>query len=98
MRKMESRYAGTCRTCGVRFAAGTMIEYDRTGARGRKAQHIDCDAPSNGAGEAIGSYGEYGSTEWNNRPTHEIRTSGGTFYQRAGGRCEDAPCCGCCTC
>lgn len=26
------------------------------------------------------------------------RTSGGTFIQNANGRCEDAPCCGCCTC
>ncbi len=30
-------------------------------------------------------------------PVVEIRTSSGTFYQRSGGRCEDAPCCGCCT-
>jgi hypothetical protein len=27
-----------------------------------------------------------------------FRTSGGTFYQNAKGRCEDAPCCGCCNC
>jgi hypothetical protein len=26
-----------------------------------------------------------------------FRTSGGTFYRNARGRCEDAPCCGCCT-
>jgi hypothetical protein len=26
-----------------------------------------------------------------------IRTSGGTFYRNTAGRCEDAPCCGCCT-
>lgn len=26
-----------------------------------------------------------------------VRTSGGTFYRNARGRCEDAPCCGCCT-
>lgn len=25
-----------------------------------------------------------------------VRTSGGTFTQNARGRCEDAPCCGCC--
>lgn len=28
---------------------------------------------------------------------HVIRTSGGTFYRNKNGRCEDAPCCGCCT-
>ena len=27
----------------------------------------------------------------------EIRTSGGSFTQNRNGRCEDAPCCGCCT-
>jgi hypothetical protein len=26
-----------------------------------------------------------------------IQTSGGTFYRNKAGRCEDAPCCGCCT-
>ncbi len=26
-----------------------------------------------------------------------FRTSGGAFYRNARGRCEDAPCCGCCT-
>jgi hypothetical protein len=26
-----------------------------------------------------------------------IETSGGSFYQNAKGRCEDAPACGCCT-
>lgn len=26
-----------------------------------------------------------------------VETSGGTFTQNSRGRCEDAPCCGCCT-
>ena len=26
-----------------------------------------------------------------------ITTSGGTFTRNSNGRCEDAPCCGCCT-
>lgn len=29
--------------------------------------------------------------------SHVFRTSGGTFYRNRNGRCEDAPCCGCCT-
>ena len=97
MKKMESRFSGKCRACGVRFPAGTLIEYDRTGARGRKAAHVDCANPGGTLPVALEEgYGDYGSAAWNNRPTIEIRTSGGTFYQRAGGRCEDAPCCGCC--
>ena len=26
-----------------------------------------------------------------------FETSGGVFYRNRNGRCEDAPCCGCCT-
>lgn len=29
--------------------------------------------------------------------SHVFRTSGGEFYRNKNGRCEDAPCCGCCT-
>jgi hypothetical protein len=29
--------------------------------------------------------------------SYEVRTSGGTFYRNYNGRCEDAPCCGCCS-
>lgn len=31
------------------------------------------------------------------RLSYEIRTSTGTYYRNYAGRCEDAPCCGCCT-
>jgi hypothetical protein len=95
MKRMNSKYAGKCGECGQRFPAGTLIDYDRNAPKGLKAFHADCNDASAGTAEA--PYGEFGSTEWNNRPTHEIRTSEGTYYQRAGGRCEDAPCCGCCT-
>lgn len=30
-------------------------------------------------------------------PARYPGTSGGTFYRNKNGRCEDAPCCGCCT-
>ncbi len=82
MKRMNSRYAGTCGECGGRFAAGALIDYDRNAPRGIKAFHADC-------GEDVGNARE-------NR-VMEIRTASGTFYQREGGRCEDAPCCGCCT-
>lgn len=43
-------------------------------------------------------FGEEYYYQNDDRVSHEIRTSGGTFYQNKEGRCEDAPCCGCCTC
>ena len=91
MKRMKARYPGKCADCGRRFAAGTPIDFDSKAPRGRKAAHADCDEGS------ASDYGDYGSAAWNNRPIIEVRTGSGTFYQRAGGRCEDAPCCGCCT-
>jgi hypothetical protein len=86
MKRMESRFSGTCGACSVRFPRGTLIDYDRSGPRGRKASHADCDAPAS-------SHREHAEAN----PIIEIITSGGSFTQRRYGRCEDAPCCGCCT-
>jgi hypothetical protein len=72
-----------------------MIHYNRRAPRRQKARHVDCENPE--VSDDAPSYGEFGSAAWNSRPTIEVTTSGGTFYTRAGGRCEDAPCCGCCT-
>lgn len=110
MKRMISKYAGTCRACSGNFPAGTLIDYDRRGARGRKVQHVECASVSveEGApGHGPGCYGECDglydcsapapATTGYQTGSYEIRTSGGTFYQNRGGRCEDAPCCGCCT-
>ncbi len=120
MKRMTSKYAGKCRECGARFAAGTTIDYDRGGLRGRKAQHVDCANPGGvtdaalalpldgSPGHGPGCFGEcdglydcnpstYRDSTGGARVSHEIITSGGTFYQNRAGRCEDAPCCGCCT-
>ena len=97
MKLMRSRYRGRCDNCGERFGPGTLINYDSKAPRGQKTTHAECHADGSEDYASEGSHGDYGSQEWNNRPTIEVRTSSGTFYQRAGGRCEDAPCCGCCT-
>ncbi len=89
MKRMNSRFDGKCASCQERFAAGTLIDYNRAAPRGRKASHADCDNPNEGSKALAPAFDE-------NRMI-EIRTSSGSFYQRAGGRCEDAPCCGCCT-
>lgn len=38
MRRITSRYAGTCSICGQPFEAGIPIMWER----GRRAQHTDC--------------------------------------------------------
>ncbi len=107
---MPAKYPGTCRDCRERFPKGTMIEYHRNGPRGRKTSHVDCantvmaapEVPEGAWGHGPGCYGEcdnlYDCTAPATSTVSSVfRTSGGEFYRNRAGRCEDAPCCGCCT-
>ena len=82
MKRMSARWAGTCGNCRASFPAGALIDFQKGAPKGRKTFHVDCNEPA---------------FENDSNPVIEIITSGGTFTQRRGGRCEDAPCCGCCT-
>ena len=86
---MKARYPGKCHKCGESFPAGTAIDYSKRAPRGKKTAHADCDEP------ARDFYAT--SREAARGVSYEVRTSGGTFYRNYNGRCEDAPCCGCCT-
>jgi hypothetical protein len=94
---MKARYSGSCSACGGRFPAGTEIVYTKSAPRGKKTAHAACEEGA--AGHGPGCYGECDGVYDCSAPAKviEIRTSGGTFYQNASGKCEDAPCCGCCT-
>jgi hypothetical protein len=89
-RVMTSRYPGTCSACSGHFSKGTLINYDKHGARGQKASHVDCEAADT-AGDSGLVYVE-GESRPFVRTRHGLR--GG--YEHTGVRCEDAPCCGCC--
>lgn len=64
----------------------------------------NCETEFNGAGQTLAprsQWGEetgehFGAAEREGVSVH-IQTSGGSWYQNNNGRCEDAPCCGCCT-
>jgi hypothetical protein len=108
-----NRYPGKCEKCGghvakraggiVRGAGGRWLVYhkhcgeDATGdcsvCGGAGQLHGGRNCPQcDGTGAA--SVAQYARSR--NR-VNVIQTSGGTFYRNANGRCEDAPCCGCCT-
>ena len=78
-----NKYAGNCTQCGNRVAAnaGTISKVGRRWA----VAHLAC------------------ATAKAPRVTHARFYGGngpGTYadvYQNSGGRCEDAPCCGCCS-
>ena len=89
MARMKAKYSGKCVSCGDSFQAGADIIYTRSAPKGRKTVHADCTDVSSDfyADSASAARGV----------SYEVRTSGGTFYRNYAGRCEDAPCCGCCT-
>ncbi len=78
----SNRYAQACADCGAQVNAGAGI-LNRNGRRWA-VTHEDCTAPGNTPRPPV-------------RRMVGWRTSGGTFYTNANGRCEDAPCCGCCS-
>ena len=85
-RTLIAKFPGTCKRCGLAFEAGAKIRY---GGRGRTYHFkADCSAVVDSTASTIRYYG--GDVE-----TFEI--GGNVFTRNAKGRCEDAPCCGCCT-
>jgi hypothetical protein len=78
-----NKYPGRCAKCGANVAAGAGT-LQRARGGGWSVLHVDCHAASSSPAR--------GAVRVNT-----IRTSGGTFTRNIRGRCEDAPCCGCCT-
>lgn len=109
-RTITARYDGTCRRCEGPIAAGERIRY---GGRGRTYHFADvCDTKRDVGNYVLGADNELvdagtGSVIDANhglvdtvRPVrvHVTRfSSGDEVYRNVRGRCEDAPCCGCCT-
>jgi len=94
-RTITARYDGTCRRCGETFAAGTKI---RHGGRGR-SYHLaaDCDGADGADDGRDGVLYDRGYGAPVRVHTYYSPASGFSGVRNARGRCEDAPCCGCCT-
>ena len=91
MKTMTARYPGYCAQTGARILPGDLIDYHgkgrsilraRVGADGPAARP-DLDAPEIRPSDVAVS-------------DHYV-IGGQSFYRNRNGRCEDAPCCGCCT-
>lgn len=105
MKTMLSKYPGTCRACGESINRGEQIAWSKaTGA-----MHLECfhgeqdDAQEYGDDESEDSWPPSRATlESDRRVARQglsvIRfSSGRVMTQNSHGRCEDAPCCGCCS-
>ena len=100
MKTMTARYPGTCARTGARINPGDLIVFLGKGRAYLSdlipavdpdlslARSIDPDAAAH-AGRYLRQSLERGVSH--------LWTSGGReFYRNRRGRCEDAPCCGCC--
>ena len=102
MKTMIARFPGKCSACGQPIHAGDTINFFGKG----HAEHAHCQ-PDDCAAHDDDEYREDGFPPSRAQLASDrrlarqgltvIRTSGGTFTQNSRGRCEDAPCCGCCS-
>jgi hypothetical protein len=109
-RWMRLRYAGNCKVCGSRIAAGDQAYWDAS-ARTVTCEAIEC-ADADGLITNKPLTGPWDQrTDLRVRADHRIGdpapaparvittrfNSGAVVYQNSRGRCIDAPCCGCCS-
>lgn len=96
MRTMHAKYPGTCAACGQAIKRGDSIAFYGRG----HAEHSTC-AEEDPVGEDEAAGFEPGTLASDRRLAKQgltvVRLSSGHSYtQNSRGRCEDAPCCGCC--
>lgn len=102
---MALRYAGRCKVCGSSVAAGDRGFYDAD-AKTVTCERIEC-AKADGLTTV-----KHPTGPWDKWESHDVlaesrigapapadpfaKTRSRGYYGRDAGRCEDAPCCGCC--
>lgn len=98
IKTMTAKYPGTCAACGEPIRRGDSINFFGRG----HAEHAECasEALSDEEDERAGL--EPGTLANDRRLAKRGLTvirfaSGEVQTQNSRGRCEDAPCCGCCT-
>jgi hypothetical protein len=89
---MQARFSSQSAT-GSRINAGDSIVYDKTTRQAWLVRDLDPDLDLDTAlAVARRMLADSGHTV----STH-IRIGGRDYYRNRRGKCEDAPCCGCCT-
>jgi len=107
---MTVRYSGTCKVCGQTIAAGSTAFWDAA-AKTLTCERIDC-CEADGLVTREPRTGPWDKrTDLRKRAERRIGAaapvppcvitarfnSGAAAFVNSRGRCEDAPCCGCCS-
>jgi hypothetical protein len=89
IKTMNARYAGFDSRTGASIRPGDQIQYDTATRRAWLAEPGDMGDLDDG---------QQAASRYNPSWVSHVWTSGGReYYRNKAGRCEDAPCCGCCT-
>jgi len=88
IKTMNARYAGFDSRTGASIRPGDQIQYDTATKRAWLADLDD------GQQDVIDHPSRY-NPSWVSHVW--TSASGREYYRNKAGRCEDAPCCGCCT-
>lgn len=98
MKTMTARFPGYCAQTGARILPGDTIDYHGKGRsilRARASTPADTGADRSKIDPQLESAGTYARLR---APVSDHIVIGGqSYYRNTRGRCEDAPCCGCCT-
>ena len=89
IKTMQARYAGFDSRTGANIRPGDQIQYDTNTRRAWLAEPGDMADLGDDQQAAIRYNPTWVSHVWN--------SGGKEYYRNKAGRCEDAPCCGCCT-
>lgn len=92
MRHMTARFASKSAT-GSRIRAGDPIVYDAATRQAWLVRDLDPDLDP----DTALSVARRMLADSAQRVSDHIRIGGRDYYRNRRGRCEDAPCCGCCT-
>ena len=93
IKTMTARYAGRDAITGHTIRPGDEIQYDTVTRRAWIAEPGDMSNLEDEQRDVIDHPSRY-NPAW----VSHVWTSGGReYYRNKAGRCEDAPCCGCCT-
>lgn len=100
-KQMLSKFPGRCRDCGNRVERGDAITYHGRGLGVSCAKCSGMTEDDEPAHEDDAAGFERGTLASDRRIARQGLTvtrfaGGGTMTRNSRGRCEDAPCCGCC--
>ena len=88
IKTMQARYAGFDSRTGASIRPGDQIQYDTATRRAWLSEPGDMSD--------LGDE-QQAASRYNPSWVSHVWTSGGReYYRNKAGRCEDAPCCGCC--